>query len=275
MPHTVPTPEPPILFPGCYDPRFTRTFAWWVRKMMRKDFFAVRIARENAGLLASLAEHPGPVIAAANHASWWDPLVLLFLHSRFMPARRPTGPVDAEQFRRFGFMRKLGLFGIDPHDPRSAPVMVDHATRLFRDHPRTTLWITPQGEFVDPRRKIQVRPGVSMVAAASAELDVRIISVAIEYTMWVERRPELLLRLEPVPSDAGGGRSTTAWHRAITRAMRTNQAALTELGAARDATPFQALLGGEGGRINPVYDLWQRLRGRGGAIRARRFDEAR
>lgn len=279
--------SPPTLIPGRYNPRFTRVFAWWVRKMMRKDFFAVRLARENAGLLASLEGHPGPVIVALNHASWWDPLVSLVLHARFTPGRLPTGPVEAEQFKRFGFMAKLGLFGIDPHDPRSAPLLVDHCLGLFREQPLTSLWVTPQAQFVDPRRKVQIRPGVSMVASACEGLNPRALSVAIEYVMWVDRKPELLLRFEEVVPPSGGASakgtdlaeprseargSTTAWHRAFTKAMRANQAALAELSMARDPAAFEVILGGDEGRINPLYDLWQRLRKRGGGIKAREFE---
>jgi len=270
------TLDAPMLLPGEFDGRFARVFAWWARRMFRADFFAVRLARENAGLLGELAGHPGPVIGVSNHCAWWDPLVFVLLHRRFMAERVSVGPVEVEQWRRFGFMKKLGLFGIDPHDPRSAPAMVGYVLERLRERPRTNFWITPQAQFVDAREKIVVRPGVSMVAAAAcaAGMDVRAVSIAIEYVFWVERRPEVLLRLAPVEGPVGSGEareSTPAWHRAFTRAMRENQSALAGLSIARDPAAFEVLVGGAEGRVNPLYDLWQRVRGRGGGIRARRF----
>lgn len=300
---------PPILLPASFASGFTRVFGWWVRRMFRADFFAVRLARENSLLLADLATHPAPVIGVSNHSAWWDPLVFVLLHRRFMPDRIATGPVEAEQWRRFGFMKKLGLFGLDPHDPRSAPLMVDHVLECFRDNPRTNLWITPQAQFVDPREKITIRPGVSMVAAGACQagFDIRCVSIAIEYVFWVDRRPELLIRLQPVPPTCEArpasrceqpsasaqahsastefarpnsvarlaGTSTTAWHRAFTRVMRDNQSALTNLSIARDPAAFDTLVGGNEGRVNAAYDLWQRVRGRSGGIKARRFTEPR
>ncbi len=306
-----PPTDRPILLPASFAPGFTRVFGWWVRRMFRADFFAVRLARENSTLLADLAAHPAPVIGVSNHCAWWDPLVFVLLHRRFMPDRIATGPVEAEQWRRFGFMKKLGLFGLDPHDPRSAPLMVEHVLERFRENPLTNFWITPQGQFVDPRQKITIRPGVSMVAAAACEsgLDVRCVSIAIEYVFWVDRRPELLVRLAPVvpptcgvfgairgeqpgvPGATGTRKdtefseqnsaappraaNTTSWHRAFTRTMRENQATLSSLSTARDAAAFETLVGGEEGRVNPAYDLWQRVRGKSGGIEARRFTEPR
>lgn len=55
--------------------------------------------------------------------------------------------------------------------------------------------------------------------------------------------------------------------------MRENQAALASLSIARDAAAFETLVGGNEGRVNPAYDLWQRIRGNGGGIKARHFTE--
>ncbi len=273
---TPPTDQPTLL-PAAFAPGFTRVFGWWVRRMFRADFFAVRLARENSSLLADLANHPAPVIGVSNHCAWWDPLVFVLLQRRFMPDRLGTGPVEAEQWRRFGFMKKLGLFGIDPHDPRAAPLMVEHVLERFRDNPRANFWITPQAQFVDPRQKITIRPGVSMVAAAACDagLDIRCVSIAIEYVFWVDRRPELLIRLQPVGLDPATHPSTTTCHRAFTRAMRENQATLASLSIAREPAAFETLVGGDHGRVNAAYDFWQRIRGRSGGIEARRFTESR
>ena len=267
---------PGVLSPGRFDVRFARVFAWWTRRMIRKDFHAVRLARGGRDVLEGLAAHPAPVIGVSNHLAWWDPLVFVLLHRRFMWGRGSIGPVDMPQWERFGFMRRLGLFGIEPDDPRAPAAMVEHVVGEMVREPRTTFWLTPQGQFVDPRVPVRPRPGVAMVAASACGrgLDVRAVSIAIEYVFWLDRRPELLLRVAPVlapsvASASGASSSTAAWHRAFTRSMAENQSALGALAMARDPAAFETIEGGDAGRVNPAYDLWQRLRGRGGAIETR------
>ena len=66
-PSTLPSdPDRPSLRPGRFEPRFAGVFAWWTRRMVRKDFFAVRLATQHADLLPGQL-HPvtGAQLAAA------------------------------------------------------------------------------------------------------------------------------------------------------------------------------------------------------------------
>jgi len=95
-----------------------------------------------------------------------------------------------------------------------------------------------------------------------------VLAAAAEYTFWTDKKPELLVRLvrvEPPERPTAAG-----WHRAISRGMRSNQEALAAASIGREEAAFVPMLGGGGGagRINPVYDLMLRLRGRSGEIRA-------
>ena len=196
-----------------------------------------------------------------NHVSWWDPLAMLALHSLFWPARRPFAPMDIAQLRKLGIFRKVGTFGVDPDDPQSLDAMARFLADAFRAHDRPAFWINPQGRFEDVRTPIEVRPGAPRVAAdaSAAGQDVRALSVALEYPFWLDPNPELLIRVEPVEP---ARTNTPGWLRAMRDAMRTNAAALAELAIARDPAPFENLLGGSGAKINPLYDLWLRLRGK-------------
>lgn len=253
-----------------FDARFAKVFAWYVdRWMLPRRFHAVRLAKENAGLLAEAADHAGPVIVVLNHPSWWDPMLAVLLARRFMPRREHLAPIDAAVLRTFGFFRRLGVFGIDPDDPASLHAMVEYVGECLRRQPRTAVWITPQGRLTDPRVEIRIRPGAAALAARFP--DVRVVAAALEYPFWGHPRPEALIRLEPCEvggrSGAGAGR-TAAWHRAMLEAMRRAAAALAELAVARDLRAFDVLVGREwGGReVNPAYDLWLRLRGRSAGI---------
>lgn len=248
------------IIPGAYDARFFGFFAWYVRRLLSKRFFAVRIVRGSSAVLGAVARTPGPIIVALNHPSWWDPLVGVLLHHSFMPDRHVCGPIDSRELARFRFMRKLGLFGVDPDDPDALSPMVDHAAELLSRRPNGAFWITPQGAFTDVREEVKIRPGVSALAA---RIGPAAVSLAIEYGFWTDQRPEVFLSVQPVETPASA--TTAGWHRTFTRAMRANAAALADLVRTRDASAFETFLGG-GSRIHPVYDLWLRVTGRGNAI---------
>ncbi|MEL6329155.1 MAG: lysophospholipid acyltransferase family protein [Planctomycetota bacterium] len=252
--------------PPDYSERFARFFRWWCRhNMVRKKFFALRVAGETEGDLRAFAGHDGPVIAATNHVSWWDPLVMLTLHDLELCTRERKrtlrAPMDIVQLERFKFFRKLGTFGIDPDDPESLGAMSEHLDGYFRTDHAPTLWINPQGRFADVRDELEIRPGVARVAA----LDERaaVVAVAIEYAFWLDAKSEVFVRFETARPEA---RTTTGWLRAIREAMVSNQRRLAEAVRSRDAGRFVNRVGGEGANVHPLYGLWLRLRGKAGQI---------
>lgn len=274
--------------------------------MLRREFHAVRMLRGDQEILAAIAEVPSPVIVLVNHPSWWDPLVALALAWKFMPQRTPCGPMDAAQLRRFGFFRRLGIFGVELEDARchddqdddgagnggpdggrahrrhgehgGAAALAELLARVderFSSDALPALWITPQGRFSDAREPIRIRPGAAAVAAAHPGCRVAVAN--IEYAFWQDRRPEVFVACRAIAppsgasSDGAPGRvGTTAWHRAMRLAMQANADRLAEAVVARDPAAFDLLIGGGSTRIQPIYDLWLRLRGRGGEIIARR-----
>ncbi|HBS30108.1 MAG TPA: acyltransferase [Phycisphaerales bacterium] len=264
--------ESAAISPDRFDPRFFALFSWFVRRLLRKSFFAVRLERESAGVLRALASAPGPAIVALSHPSWWDPLVCVHLSRVFLPRRAPLAPLDRDQWERFGFMKRIGLFGINPADRKALSPMIEHVLARCADNPGRVLWITPQGRFSDAREPVVIRPGVAAVAARLRGPTV--VALAIEYAFWTDRRPEVFLRAAPVEPGISGDASTPGWHRAIQSAMRRNGEELASLVVARDAGAFECLLGGGRTRINPVYDLWQSMRGRDGPIHDPRRENA-
>ncbi|MEM7629539.1 MAG: hypothetical protein AAF356_08990 [Planctomycetota bacterium] len=258
------------LLEAAYSPRFLRFFSWWGRdKMLAKKFSAVRAAPGTREALAGLRDHAGPVICCTNHVGWWDPIVMLALHRDFLPGRSLRAPMHIEQLRRFNFFRRLGTFGIDPDDPASIKAMDAYLSAYFRGDSRDdnrgdalpTLWINPQGRFADVREPVVARPGAAKIAAGAA--DARCVAVQIEYPFLTDAKPEVWVRAAPIEPDRPG---TTGWHRAIVRTMEDNRVALGDLVTARDPEAMIDLIGGEASNGNPIFDLWLRLRGRGGGI---------
>lgn len=262
-----------MLVPARPAEGFARVFAWYVRRLLAKDFEALRAIPGSLGVLESLARADGPAVVVMSHASWWDPLVGFHLHRLTgAPGTKPRAglaPMDAAQLARFGFFRKLGVFGVDPDDRRSAGAMVAYARERFAACPRTTLWITAQGRFTDPREAVTLRPGAAMVAARTP--GVRVACLAVEYAFWQERKPGVFLACEEVGAPAGeGARSSGAWQRAMTAGLSGAAERLARAVIGRDPGAFEHVGTARFGRVNPAFDLWQRLRGRGGSIEAGR-----
>jgi 1-acyl-sn-glycerol-3-phosphate acyltransferase len=259
------TAPSPTIIPAAPNRRFAGVFLWWLRRMMARNWHAVRIDPASVDVLRRLGSEREPAVAVMNHCSWWDPLVGLWLAERFTPARQLIGPMEAQQLSKFKFFTKLGVFGLEPDHPNSLDEVVAYLQGLFRADPATILWITPQGQFADVRVPVRVRPGVAAIAARCRVR--RCVSIAIEYGFWTDQRPEIFLRAVDVPPPEGD--STTAWIRVITPAMQANSDELADAVASRDPARFTALLGAGQTRINPLYDLWLRLRGQNPALQAK------
>lgn len=263
------------LVPARTSVRFRRYFARYALRLLKRRFHATRILLGDGEKLASLNGLDEPVIALQSHASWWDPLIALVIWNRYLGSRDLLMPMDVEQLARFGFFRRLGVFGIDPDDPASLEAMRGYVLDRFEDvRARPTLGLTPQGRFTDPREAIRLRPGAAAIAAASPRPP-RVVTVAIEYPFWQDQRPEVLIAVSTceAPDSGTSSRPSTAdWHRSMTAAMtdaaqRLRAAAIDRSPAAFE--PVDRRLGGEA-RINPMMDAWLRLRGRSGGIEARR-----
>ncbi|MBL9147690.1 MAG: lysophospholipid acyltransferase family protein [Phycisphaerae bacterium] len=262
MSDATPKPSASALVPATPSARVRAGFAWYAERLLRRSFATVRLAQGSDDALRALAGTTGgPLLLAYSHASWWDPIVGTFLWRRHFADRPAFAPMDARELARFQFMRKLGLFGIDPDDPASIEAMSAYLVAETKAAPRAVIAITPQGRFTDPRDELVVRPGA---AALASHLGVQAAaSVAIEYAFWNERLPEVFVRVERVARPTAP--STASWHRSIVAAMRGNAESLAALVRARDASAFQAALG-KGAGAHPVYDLWLRLRGKGRSI---------
>ena len=259
-----------VAIEDAWSPRFTAFFGWYVERKLRGAFHAVRMLPESGAALRDLRAHDGPVLVALNHASWWDPLIAVLLHRRHFPDRDNLAPMDAHELRRFRILRKLGIFGIDPDDPAAMEAMGAYVQQRLAQMPRSSVILTPQGRFVDVRQSVVPRPGAAALLAARPDMDAW--SVAIEYAFWTDARPEVFLRVQRVqrPMDA----RVPTWQRSLQQAMESNRLALSDAVQSRDPQRFRVMLGGDDARVNPVYDLWLRLSGRGRSIDvARRVGE--
>ncbi|MFN0011342.1 MAG: hypothetical protein ACKVS8_06830 [Phycisphaerales bacterium] len=256
-----------------HSPRFASVFAWYLRRKLAGAFHTVRITHGSRAALGALEQHPGAAMVLFTHSAWWDPLMGLYITRTLIPSRRVLAPMDVRQLRRFPFFRKLGLFGIDPDNPASLAAMCGYVSDEFARVPRSLIALTPQGTFADPRAPIVLRPGAAALGARFATRNLRVAVVAAEYVFWTDQKPELLIAAELIAAPSMRGDSAhpptiTDLHRTYTHAMRACASRLAASVIARDEAAFEIVLGAANGaaRVNPAYDLWQRLRGRGESI---------
>jgi 1-acyl-sn-glycerol-3-phosphate acyltransferase len=234
-------------------------FGWfraYARRYVRRHFHAVRVSRE--GAVPILPD--GAVIVVLNHPSWWDPLIGLVL-TDFMPASRVHyAPIEAGGLAQYPFLERLGFFGVEVGTTRGSMAFL-RQSRAILARPVSILWITSQGEFVDPReRPVKLKEGVGHLVHRLSL--VTIVPLALEYPFWNDRCPEALARFgDPITVSAGRQFSPTALTARMEQALQDTQDRLADEARRRNPAAFTTILGGTAG-VGGVYDLWRRVKAR-------------
>ncbi|PWC89408.1 acyltransferase [Azospirillum sp. TSH100] len=228
-------------------------FGGVMARRLRRGFHAVRLARPGWPILP-----PGrPVIVYLNHPSWWDPALLIVMGTIHFHSRPGYGPIDAEMLRRYRFMRRIGLFGLEP-GRAGAVSFLRNAEHILAD-PRAMLWVTAEGAFTDPRRRpVTLRPGIAhLVRRMPAAL---VVPLAVEYPFWDERTPEALMRFGTTMEAASlAGLAVPDIAAKLEGRLETVMDQLALDAGSRDPSRFLTLIEGTVG-IGGVYDLWRRVR---------------
>ncbi|MEO8044278.1 MAG: lysophospholipid acyltransferase family protein [Spartobacteria bacterium] len=229
---------------------FSRYAGWYVGK----HFHAVRILAP----LPSPNDPAEPLVVFLNHAAWWDPLVCLILRREFFPARSAYAPIEAEALERYRFLKRLGFFAVESGTTRGAAKFLK-TSMVILERKESALFLTPQGRFADVRAPLVFAAGIDHLAArASAAL---YLPLAIEYSFWEERRPEVLL--------AFGEAAPVSTASSLNDRLVQLQARLAAAAARRQPNEWTILRKSRSG-VNLPYDLWRGLRARlhGEAFRA-------
>jgi 1-acyl-sn-glycerol-3-phosphate acyltransferase len=229
--------------------------AFFIRIMSRQmqgSFRAVRLAKPG---LPDLPQGR-PLIVYSNHPSWWDPAFFIVLQDRLLPDREGYGPIDEAMLLRYGFFRRIGLFGVQPEGRLGAARFLS-TSRAILAEPHRMLWITAQGRFADVReRPLALRPGVAHLMARVP--DAVAVPLALEYPFWSEKRPEALACFG-APIDGRNGGHAEAWQQRLELGLTACCDRLASLAQARDPSAFDSLLGGRAG-VGGIYGAWQRAK---------------
>ncbi|MGI9372922.1 MAG: lysophospholipid acyltransferase family protein [Hyphomicrobiales bacterium] len=235
---------------SAYSPRVACYFLKYLKKrFFPGTFHAVRLM----GRQHMPNPSTRPIIIFMYHGSWWDPITVLLLADELCPDVPLFGPMDADMLNKYSFMRKIGAFPVESESKRGA-VSFLRAAREVLSAPGRILTVTPQGEFVDPRKRpVIFKPGVAHLARDVP--GALLVPLAVEQVFWNERKPELLLSLAPA-IDAGVYADNTIedWNTQLQSALEDAMDALAKTSIARDPEQFETLLLAQTG-TSPVYDF--------------------
>jgi 1-acyl-sn-glycerol-3-phosphate acyltransferase len=227
-------------------------FSIYLRWYVRRHFHRVRVA--NAGRIPPQAQ---PLILFANHASWWDPLTAMLLAQTILPARHHYAPMDEDALRHYGVFRPMGFFPVDNASSRGAAQLLRAGAQVLAK-PDAVLWITPESQFQDARKRpIVFRPGLGALMSRTGRMTC--VPIAIEYAFWNERLPEILVNVgEPLEIADGTMEDARTWTNLLSYATAATLDELAMLAMERDPASFDTVLSGSGG-IGGVYELWKRF----------------
>src|SRR5690606_20365718 len=99
--------------PGCEVPRISprrlAVVTWHARRLGGRHFTAARLMKATLPDAA-----PRASVFYANHASWWQPLVMLLFARAVFPGVAFHAPIDAAALARYPSLKRLGFFGSEP-----------------------------------------------------------------------------------------------------------------------------------------------------------------
>ena len=228
-----------------------------VRGYFRRQFHAVRVSE--GGRAEEVGS--GPLILYANHSSWWDPMVSVLLAERLFPARAHYAPMETKALERYGILKRIGIFPVDLASVRGGAQFIRTGLEILKAG--GALWVTPQGRFADPREpELVFKPGMAALAARVPG-GCTVLPLAIEYTFWDERLPEVLLHFgEPVRVQ---GQTAAELDGVLLERLSAAMATLKGKAMARNAAGFAVLETGRvgtGGFYQFGQQMMARLRGR-------------
>ena len=232
------------------SPRLLSFFRLYLVWYVRRHFHAMRLA--NAPRFPSAST----LVVYLNHPSWWDPITILLLSNHLRPEADHYGPMDAKALERYGLFRRMGAFPVAAGKAEGVPQFLGSARLVLEQG--GVLWVTPEGQFTDNRtRPVTFKSGLSHLISQMGRIT--LLPIALEYTYWDERLPEILVNCgEPFHIADGRAEEAHTWNNLMAYAMTSTQEELAQIAATRKAENFSTVLAGGSG-IGGMYEYWKRL----------------
>lgn len=139
-----------------------------------------------------------PVLFIANHSSWWDGLLIYYIHEKFL-GTTPNVLMDQAQLAKRPLFTQLGAFGIDKSSPRRSLAGLQRAAELVQAG--QSVWIFPQGDMYHlESRPLHIHSGFAHVLHLAPEAVV--VPVSFYYSSVVS--PKVSVRVafgSPIEKD--------------------------------------------------------------------------
>ena len=209
-------------------------------------------------LLGASPRVDGPLVVFSNHPSWWDAELYAWLAATQFGDRRAFAAMDEAKLARYPVLKRLGAFPTRSGTFRGASAFLIAAERIL-EAPDTVLFVAAEGRFRDVRdRPIRLMPGLAHLARRMP--GATFVPLAIDYCLWNERRPNLLLRFgAPMSAAEWAGWSTRATTARLAAALTETMSTLEEAARSREPRRFTTLLAGRSG-LAGLLGSWRALR---------------
>lgn len=161
--------------------------AWLAHKYVD---LKVRHAFRAVWIRGELPRDDAPLLAYANHSSFWDGFIAHQLCRA--TGRRPFCAMEERNLRRYPFLARLGAFSIRRHDGLSALETFRYARALLQV-PRNVVFIFPEGELAPfGSRPLRLERGVEVLARIS---QVRCLPLAFRCTVLEHELPDVFIEV--------------------------------------------------------------------------------
>jgi 1-acyl-sn-glycerol-3-phosphate acyltransferase len=194
----------------------------------------------------------------ANHPGWWDGVMFMLLIRRFYPGRPAFIPMDAEALRKYGFMRRLGVFGVEQQSARGAVAFLQTA-KLVLEGDKHMLWMNAPGRFSDVReRPVPISAGTVRLAELAPHA--LFVPLAFEYTHWAEKREEALAAFgTPIEGAVLAALDRESRAEMLREGLTAAMDRLSAEATSRDPARFVTVLEGGAG-VGGLWGFWQYLK---------------
>lgn len=245
-------------------------FHGFLRRYLKRHFCLIGLDRSGYHpAVAAPDDHSGePVIVYANHPAWWDPLIAHYLNDVLFSPRQFYAPIDGEALKQYRVFEKLGFYGIDLRSTSGAADFLRTSMSILKADD-TSLWITPEGRFCDPRdASAALMPGLAHLCTKLTTLQDsdgngrggRVIPLALEYLFWEERLPVCIVRFgQPFRPAEHTLWDKPTWNAKLNERLRQTQQELASAAILRDPAAFESLMIGKVG-AGMFYDTMRRLK---------------
>ena len=153
-----------------------------------------------AGARAALADRP--LIFAANHVAWWDPLLLVVLDEALGGVGWAL--MDARNLRTLPFLGWIGALPLDRSTPDRSRECLQSCAALA-DRPGRGLWMFPQGRQRPAHlRPLDLKPGLGIL---HDDNPVDLVAVSLDYVFLERDRPAAVVRFSTPIAGADVGSS--------------------------------------------------------------------